>query len=102
MATYVFSYRSAKGYQPSAASAAQWREWFGGIGEAVVSLGQPVGAARSVGECDSSATQLGGYSLIEAPDLDAAVALAKGCPTLDRNGGVEIGELMAVPAAATA
>ncbi|HVU60214.1 MAG TPA: YciI family protein [Mycobacteriales bacterium] len=99
MATYVFSYRSPKGYQPTPEASALWREWFGAIGEAVVSVGQPVGASRSVGECDRASTDLGGFSLVEAPDLDAAVALAEGCPTLSRDGGVEIGELLPVPEA---
>jgi hypothetical protein len=31
------------------------------------------------------------------PDLDAAVAIAKGCPHLDRNGGAEVGQLGEVP-----
>ena len=30
---------------------------------------------------------------VNAPDLQAALAIAKGCPHLDRDGGVEVGEL---------
>jgi len=40
-----------------------------------------------------TATTLGGYSLIRAASLDAAVALAKGCPMLGDGGAVEICEL---------
>jgi hypothetical protein len=36
---------------------------------------------------------LGGYSLITAGDLEAAVELAKGCPFLHQGGGIEVGEL---------
>jgi hypothetical protein len=36
---------------------------------------------------------LGGYSLITAADLEAAVILGKGCPFLENGGGVEVGEL---------
>jgi hypothetical protein len=36
---------------------------------------------------------LGGYTLVTADDLEAAVALAKGHPLLRQGGGVEVGEL---------
>jgi hypothetical protein len=36
---------------------------------------------------------LGGYTLITADSLDAAVALAEGHPLITRGGGVEVGEL---------
>jgi hypothetical protein len=97
MATYVFSYRSKQGYQPSGESFGQWKAWFDGLGDAVVAIGQPVGATGRIGTCDSDVTQVGGYSIIEAPDLETAMQLANGCPVLDRDGGVEIGELLTVP-----
>ncbi|MCP4247070.1 MAG: hypothetical protein GY778_08475, partial [bacterium] len=31
-----------------------------------------------------------GYTLIDADSLDAAVALAKGCPILDSGGSIEV------------
>lgn len=40
--------------------------------------------------------QLGGYYLIEAPDLDAAIALAKKVP-LGRDGAIEIRPLIPLP-----
>jgi hypothetical protein len=45
--------------------------------------------------------QLGGYYLIEAPDLDAALAWAKKCPG-SINGSVEVRPVFEMPAAATA
>jgi hypothetical protein len=39
-------------------------------------------------------TVLGGYSIIDADDdLDAAITLAEGCPTLTTAGGIEVGEI---------
>ena len=38
--------------------------------------------------------------MISAENLHAAMAIAKGCPHLDRNGGVEIGQPGEVPGAA--
>ena len=98
MATYVFSYRNRKGYVPSPETRSQWFDWFGSMGEAVVELGQPVGSRAGIGTCDSATTELSGYSVISAPDLDAALTLARGCPLLDRDGGVEVGELLEVQA----
>jgi hypothetical protein len=41
--------------------------------------------------------QLGGYYLVEAPDLDGALAWAKKCPGAAR-GSVEVRPVFAVPA----
>ena len=101
MAVFVFAYRSAQAYNSTPESVAEWRAWFGNLGEHVVEVGQPVAQAASVGTCDTESTHLGGYSLISADDLDAALALAKGCPQLNRGGGIEIGQLVPVPAAAS-
>lgn len=94
MATYVLSYRNPTGYTPSAETQAQWWAWFEGMGDALVNIGQPVGARSNIGNCDSDRTELGGYSLIDAPDLDAALTIANGCPHLHHEGGVEVGELV--------
>ena len=43
---------------------------------------------------------LGGYYIIEAPDLDAATAFAQRIPIVRHGGSVEIRPLVAIPAAA--
>jgi hypothetical protein len=53
--------------------------------------------ATLVGDTGPS-TQLGGYSVITADDIDAALAIAKRCPSVARGGGVEIGLLADLPA----
>ena len=35
---------------------------------------------------------LTGYTIVTADDLDAAVAMAKGCPILSSGGSVEVAE----------
>jgi hypothetical protein len=97
MATFVLTYRSPAGYAPSPESAAAWMAWFDSIGEQIVDLGKPVVDRGCLGNCASDSTQLGGYTLISADDLDAALAIAKGCPHLNRGGGVEVGQLGEVP-----
>jgi hypothetical protein len=97
MAQFVFTYRGPKGYRPTADSTPIWVAWFDSIADRVVDLGQPVVDRASVGQCGSDSTELGGYSIISADDIDDALAIAKGCPHLDRGGGVEIGLLGEVP-----
>jgi YCII-related domain len=93
MSSYVFVYRAPKGYDGGDSDTfAAWQAWFEGLGASIVDAGNPVFARETVGQ-SSSETLLGGYSLITADDLEAAVALARGCPTVAAGGGVEVGEL---------
>jgi len=98
MPTFVLSYRSPAGYTPSQESTAAWMAWFDAIGEQMVDRGKPVIDRSSLGNCASDSTQLGGYTLISADDLESALAIAKGCPHLSRGGGVEVGQLTDPPA----
>jgi hypothetical protein len=96
MPSYILSYRSTSPYDTSPETRADWRKFFAGLGGSLQELGQPVAADTTVGECDTGATRLGGYSIIRADDLDAAAAIAKASPAVQRGGGVEIGELRPV------
>jgi hypothetical protein len=101
MPTFVFAYRASGSYNSTPESAAAWKTWFDGMGDDLVDLGKPAVGAVALGNCGPG-TELGGYSVISAADLDAALAVAKGCPQLNRNGGVEIAQLVEVPAAISA
>jgi len=74
-----------------------WGQWFGTLGAAVIDGGNPVGESSTVNS-DKTVTDHGGdnpasgYSLIEASDLDDALAKAKGCPILAAAGSVEVAE----------
>lgn len=96
MPTFVFTYRTAPGYTRTPESAEAWMAWFDGMGGHLADIGKPAGEAASVGNCGPS-TVLGGYSLITAADLDEALAVATGCPSLARDGGVEVAQLAEVP-----
>lgn len=37
---------------------------------------------------------IGGYYIIQASDMDQAVSIAKGCPTFEYDGTIEIREIM--------
>lgn len=103
MAKYVFVYHGGGGADQAmqssqeeiAAEMAKWEAWYGELGSAVVDGGNPFGQTKNVtsngveGPHDSAAT---GYTIIEASDIDAAVASAKGCPILAHGGSVEVAE----------
>jgi hypothetical protein len=93
MPQYLFAYRSPKSYVPGDDDAmAKWTGYFEALGSAVDQIGNPVFTASTVGACDES-TRLGGFSFVQADDLESAVALAKGAPTIAVGGGVEVGEI---------
>jgi hypothetical protein len=100
MPKYILSYRSAKDFDtladPSALPA--WGSFLDEIiAPHVVDPGWPVFEPSVViGEAGPSA-QLGGYSIVTADDLEAAVSMAKSCPVIERRGGVEVGRLAELP-----
>jgi len=91
MTTFLFSYRMPENHTPGRPdAAAAWTAWFQDMGASVTDPGNPVFESVSLGYHGTD-TRLGGYSLITADDLDAALALAEGCPALQGGGGVEVG-----------
>lgn len=101
MATFLFAYRRAKDSPVQALSdvdsdlMAAWNAWHDSMGANLVDRGNPSYESTTLGNCGPDTT-LGGYSLVTADDLESAVTLAKGCPALERGGGVEVGALTIV------
>jgi hypothetical protein len=93
MSKFVLSFRAPKNRTLNKADEAAWGEWFGKIGADVADFGNRVGEASPLGNIGAD-TVLGGYTVINADDLEAAVALAKGCPGLHQGGGVEVGTVI--------
>lgn len=100
MAKYVFSYHGGSAPADEAAGAAvmqAWMGWFETLGAAIIDGGNPTGQSKTVNG-DGSVSNGGGsnpitgYSLVTATDIDAAVAMAKGCPILSGGGSVEVSE----------
>ena len=100
MTKYLLAYHGGQMAQDEAEQAkvmAAWGEWFTSLGAAVVDGGAPVGAATTLAadgatSSGGGANPVSGYSVITASDLDAAVALAKGCPVLQAGGSIEVAE----------
>jgi hypothetical protein len=77
----------------------EWTAWFGTLGESVVDVGNPFSASTTVrngGSSGGGASQLGGYSIIDAVSLDEAASKANGCPVLQSGGTVEVYEALAM------
>ena len=91
MPKFLFSYRVPEDYQPGAETGKAWQAWFESLGGSRIDTGHGVVTTRMLGELDAGTTRLGGYSVVTAEDMEAAAALAEGCPALQFGGGVEIG-----------
>ena len=99
MTKYVIAYHGGRKFespQDGAAYMARWKAWMGGLGDAVVDPGMPLGAGKLIsaaGVTDRGADMLTGFSIVTAESLDAALALAQQCPHLD-HGSIEVAEIM--------
>jgi hypothetical protein len=99
MTKYLFTYRSVPGYDwfGDVTGLPDWQTFLEGIEANMVDPGWPAfEATKLVGETGES-TQVGGYSVITANGLEEAAALAAGCPTVTRGGGVEVAVLADLP-----
>lgn len=80
----------------------KWQAWFKDMTEKgqLKTLGQPLdfvgkvieGTRKMITDGPFSETKdiIGGYSVIEAKDLDEAAQIGSGCPILDSGGKVEV------------
>ena len=80
--------------EQAAEAMAAFMAWAASVGDALVDPGAPLGAAKTVtaesvsdGPASSPAN---GYSILQAADLDSAVALVKGHPFASRGGSLQI------------
>ena len=82
----------------------QWQDWIGGIAaqgkfvstNALGFEGKTVQANALVTDGPYAEVKeiVGGYIIVKADDLDAAVKLSYGCPTLAMGGKVEVRDVM--------
>ena len=103
MTKYIFGFHGG-GDMPTdpkvaEASMAKWVAWYQGMGKAVIDMGTPTIAKKTIGANGKvadggGANPLTGYSIIEAKSLDEAVSHAKGCPIYAAGGSVEVAEML--------
>lgn len=100
MPKFIFAYHGGnmpETEEEGARAMAEWMAWFEQMGAAVVDGGNPVGPSSTVHPDgtvtgDGGSNPLNGYSLVTADSIEAAIALAKGCPILQAEGSVEVAE----------
>ena len=97
MANFLLLYSGGKmpeGESEMKAITQDWMKWFEKIGSGLVDGGNPMTPMAKVIASDGKVSDVpmgsmaSGYSVIKADSLDAAVAMAKGCPVL--KGGAKI------------
>jgi len=111
MSEFVYLYRGGEaGRSPERMqqSMQKWMAWFKELGESghIKDRGQPLeragklvrGKQKAVtdGPFAEAKDVIGGFTLIEARDLDQAVELSKGCPILEVEGAVEVRPVMKI------
>ncbi len=75
-----------------------WTDWYTVLGAAIADPGNPISpVAKSIssdGKVSNApvGTPASGYTIITADSLDAATAMAKGCPHLKAGGQVSVYE----------
>ena len=99
MAQYKITY--FMGDQPNNPEEAQnlrgkWEGWMKDLGEAMINPGTPLGSPITVTQDGTSENQgkvnACGFSVVEAPDIEAALVIAKSCPHL-YIGHVDVAEI---------
>lgn len=77
-----------------------WNDWSVKAGSGIVDLGTPLGNGRRVtsgGAADADAG-VAGYSILQAADIDSAVALLEGHPHLQMPGSsIDVHETLEIP-----
>jgi hypothetical protein len=109
MSEYVFLYRgvaSDRSPEQMQQSMQKWMAWLKQLGEKghIKDRGQPLERAGKLvtgkhktvtdGPFAEAKDVVGGYTLIEASNLEEAVELSKGCPIFEFDGAVEVRPVM--------
>jgi hypothetical protein len=87
----------------------KWFTWFDGLTSSGVYKGQGAplepagkvvrGTRKTVSDGPFAETKdvVGGYAIIEAKDLAAAVEISRGCPIYEKDGAVEVRPVATIP-----
>ena len=100
MPNFIFAYHGGKrpeSPEEGAKFMERWRAWMGGLGDAAVNRGNPVGKSKTVSASgvsdDGGSNPLSGITVVSANSIDEAIEMAKGCPHLD-HGTIEVAEMI--------
>jgi hypothetical protein len=97
MARFLVTYHGGgmpEGDEPRQQAMAAFGQWVAETGEALVDPGAPLGPSKTVsksGVADGPAQGVsGGYSVVEADDMNAAVELVRNHPYIARGGSLQV------------
>ncbi|GMQ82544.1 MAG: hypothetical protein BMS9Abin05_1998 [Rhodothermia bacterium] len=100
MPNYIIAYYGGKkpeSPEEGAKDMEKWKAWIGGLGDAVVNPGTPLGKSKIVSSGgvsdDGGSNPLTGFSMVKADGMEAALEMAKGCPFLEY-GTLGVAEVM--------
>ena len=98
MAKYLVTYHGS-GAPPDPAMQAQveaaFGQWLQEAGSAVVDPGAPVHMVKQIANgTPTAAAEIGGYSIIEAPSLEAAESILRIHPFVGRGGTLQVNEFV--------
>jgi hypothetical protein len=104
MAKYVYVYHGGSppaSPEEGAKVMAAWTKWIGDLGSKMVDVGNPTAASKTIAASGKvsdggGANPISGYSIVEAPSLEEAVAWARSCPQLAAGGSIEVAETVNV------
>lgn len=104
MPGFMFAYHGGRKPESPEEGAAQMEKcgaWVAGLGDAAINPGTPLKKTITVSSDevsdDSGPNPMSGYSVIKADNMEAALELAKACPTLEIGGTIAVSEMMEMP-----
>lgn len=76
----------------------KYMSWLSSLGESAVSPANPLKNTSTIYPDGSISkggqTTMSGFTIIEARSIEAAIAIARGCPFLDVGGSLEVSEMI--------
>ncbi|MGH9280876.1 MAG: hypothetical protein ACRD12_22655 [Acidimicrobiales bacterium] len=103
MARYLVTYHGGGmpgGDEARQQAMAAFGAWVASVGSALIDPGAPLGDTRTVSgdgvDVDPVDGRASGYSILEAPGIDAAVDLVRAHPFVARGGALQVHEAVAL------
>jgi len=104
MSKFLFAFHGGKMPKDAAAMQAimsKWEEWMTSLGSNMIDPGSIVGNNHSLStkgmESTSENAKITGYMIVASESMDAAMAIAQGCPILENGGSIQVAEMMSPP-----
>lgn len=101
MQKFLFAYHGGKNFETKEEGKAHmenWMAWMGGLKDAVVDPGLPVGPSKTVSADgvtdDGGSNPLSGITIVQAETIEQAIEMAKSCPHVSIGGTIEVAPAM--------